>query len=272
LIAVCISHFNRYHVKQNRNWLTLFFLFVGTLSIATSCAKESGAAGGQETVLNAVEFNNEFIKHKEAVLLDVRTPEEFVGGHIKSAVNIDYNGADFKSNANKIAKDKPVYIYCRSGSRSAAAAKIMRTDGYNVIELNGGIMKWQASGFPVVTGVEVENGDSGMNGGSVIDNESGMNIVQFNKLLETPKLVLVDFNAVWCGPCKRMEPFLKQLSTEMSSTLEIIRIDVDENPSIATAKNIEALPTFHAYKNGKLVWQGLGYMSKNQLQKKLKTL
>lgn len=76
-------------------------------------------------------------------LLDVRTPEEFAEGHIAGAKNINLFNKDFLSTAQKILdKSKPVAVYCRSGKRSAEAARLLSDKGYNVTNLNGGIMAW----------------------------------------------------------------------------------------------------------------------------------
>ncbi len=247
-------------MKYPKTWIAVIFMLIGTVGITTSCTTKTAQNTNDTTSLEAKAFSAQSAANKDAVILDVRTPDEYVGGHIHNALNIDYNAADFKVNASKLPKEKVVYIYCRSGARSASAATIMRADGYNVIELEGGIMKWEGAGLPVETGPYVEPASSGMNED------------QFNTLLNTSKLVLVDFNAAWCGPCKRMEPSLNQLSSEMASSLDIVRIDVDDNPTIASIKGIEALPTLHAYKNGKLIWQSVGYMSKADLHNKLRTL
>lgn len=63
-------------------------------------------------------------------LVDVRTPKEYNEGHIGKATNIDYNAADFEANVQKLNKNKRVYLYCRTGNRSAKAAEKMRAMGF----------------------------------------------------------------------------------------------------------------------------------------------
>ncbi|MCW4468896.1 rhodanese-like domain-containing protein [Flavobacterium sp. MFBS3-15] len=76
-------------------------------------------------------------------LIDVRTPAEFKQGHIEGAMNIDVNSADFEKNIQWLDKDKPVYIYCRSGQRSYTAAKRMEKAGFKVLyDVKGGILSW----------------------------------------------------------------------------------------------------------------------------------
>lgn len=76
-------------------------------------------------------------------LIDVRTPAEFKQGHIKGALNIDVTDASFEKNLEQLNKNKPVYIYCRSGQRSNTAAKKMAQAGFDTLyDLKGGINNW----------------------------------------------------------------------------------------------------------------------------------
>jgi len=77
-------------------------------------------------------------------LVDVRTSKEYNGGHIKNAVNIDFfKGADFKKSFEKLNRDEPVYLYCRSGARSQKAARRLVDMGFSKIyDLKGGYMRW----------------------------------------------------------------------------------------------------------------------------------
>jgi thioredoxin 1 len=85
-------------------------------------------------------------------LVDVRTPEEFAGGHLEGAINIDIKSPDFSSRiASELDKDQPVYVYCRSGGRSASAGEYLAAQGYSEIyDLKGGILSWMDSGKKVV--------------------------------------------------------------------------------------------------------------------------
>lgn len=87
---------------------------------------------------------------ESVTVLDVRTPEEFKDGAISGAVLADWwNKSDFATQTAKLDKTKPIYIYCLSGVRSAAAAAELRKKGFTVTELKGGIKAWQKAGFPV---------------------------------------------------------------------------------------------------------------------------
>lgn len=90
-------------------------------------------------------------------LVDVRTPEEYNSGHIAGAVNIDVNSPDFMSEATlKLKKDRPVYVYCRSGKRSKKAGNQLAGEGYEVVDLDGGITDWKNSGLPVTDSLAAE--------------------------------------------------------------------------------------------------------------------
>ena len=83
------------------------------------------------------------------VILDVRTPEEFLGEYIENAVNLDYYSDTFKNDLDKLDKNKTYLIYCRSGRRSENALNIMKElDFREVYNMSGGIIKWKSEGLP----------------------------------------------------------------------------------------------------------------------------
>lgn len=85
----------------------------------------------------------------KAVILDVRSPDEFASGHLANALNYDWNGAQFEKQIASLDKSKPVFVYCLSGRRSASAANKMRTEGFKMVyEMDGGMSGWRASQLP----------------------------------------------------------------------------------------------------------------------------
>lgn len=83
------------------------------------------------------------IENDNIQLIDVRTPKEYEEGHIENAKLIDYFSDNFKENLQQLDKEKPVYLYCRSGHRSGNSAKILKDLGFKEIyDLKGGYMAW----------------------------------------------------------------------------------------------------------------------------------
>jgi thioredoxin 1 len=82
--------------------------------------------------------------------------------------------------------------------------------------------------------------------------------------------VLLDFWAVWCGPCKMIAPIVEELAGEYSGKIKIGKLDVDNNPGVATKFGIRSIPTLLIFKEGKLVDQIVGAVPKGHIVEKLK--
>lgn len=87
----------------------------------------------------------------------------------------------------------------------------------------------------------------------------------FNELISSSQPTLVDFYASWCGPCQRMHPILDEVKTRVGDKARIIKIDVDKNQTIAANYQIQAVPTFILFKNGKPLWRKSGIQSASSL-------
>ena len=72
----------------------------------------------------------------------------------------------------------------------------------------------------------------------------------FNSIIQDPRPVVVDFHAIWCGPCKAQSPILRDVATEMGDRIRVIKIDVDRNPEIASRFGIQGVPTLMIFRNG----------------------
>jgi len=87
----------------------------------------------------------------------------------------------------------------------------------------------------------------------------------FDSVINDTKPVVVDFHALWCGPCKAQSPVLKELATELGDRVRVIKIDVDQNQEIASRYRIQSVPTLMIFKNGEIKYKQSGVHSKQQL-------
>ncbi|PPE04145.1 thioredoxin [Williamsoniiplasma lucivorax] len=92
---------------------------------------------------------------------------------------------------------------------------------------------------------------------------------QFDEIIANNKKVLVDFKAVWCGPCKMLHPVLEQLASKITDAV-IVEVDVDDNKDLALEHKIMSIPAIHIYENQQLKTQKTGFMPMAQLQELLK--
>ena len=221
--------------------------FVALSSV--SCSSQN------KIVLDPVAFNDSIHSVENAIVLDVRTPEEYSKGFIANAKNVDIRGEDFKNVIDKMDKDKPYYVYCLSGGRSSTAIDYMVKSGFNhVYELKSGMMGWRNQKLPVT---EV---------GEVADKIS---FEEYEHIVSSGK-VLIDFYAPWCGPCVKMEGMLKKVSSDFEGKVKIIRINIDENKMLSDKLGVMEIPYFKLYNDKTPVWDHTGYISENALVKVLK--
>jgi thioredoxin 1 len=85
-------------------------------------------------------------------------------------------------------------------------------------------------------------------------------------VLQSDKLVLVDFWAEWCGPCRAIAPILDDLATEMSQDVKIVKVNIDENPDLPVKYGVRSIPTLMLFKNGEVLETQVGGGSKQTLQ------
>jgi thioredoxin 1 len=87
----------------------------------------------------------------------------------------------------------------------------------------------------------------------------------FETIINDSRPVVVDFHALWCGPCKTQSPILKDLASELGDRVKVIKIDVDQNNAISGLYQIQSVPTLIVFKNGKPVWRHSVVVSKVDL-------
>ena len=83
---------------------------------------------------------------------------------------------------------------------------------------------------------------------------------KFSDLVNGGQLVLIDFFAEWCGPCKMMKPILEEVKMQMGDSITIIKIDAEKNMEVASAFQIQAYPTLVLVKEGKILWRQSGVL------------
>ena len=89
-------------------------------------------------------------------------------------------------------------------------------------------------------------------------------------VLEAATPVLVDFTAVWCGPCKMLEPIVKQLASDWQGKVNVVKLDVDENPNLAMQYQVMGVPTLILFNKGQPVERVTGHQPKDRLVTKFK--
>lgn len=224
---------------------SLFILL--TLSSLISCT--NGQIQKKAELLTAERFSKLVQEIPGAQLIDVRTPQEYAKGHLNQSINVDWYENDFLQKTAQLDTSKPVFLYCLSGLRSGEAAAKLRKAGFRqVYDLQGGIIKWRAAGLP-------EEGQQ----------PKSMNLAQYNSLLVSDKLVLIDFYGDWCAPCRLMKPYLEAISKDLKDKVVVIRINVDDNQALCKELMVDALPVLKLYKNQQVIWSNVGYVTKEEV-------
>lgn len=199
-------------------------------------------ASAQEGNLPVAEFDKG-IARKHVQLLDVRTAGEYQSGHIRDAMQADWlDSAAFRQRVSALDKSKPVYTYCLSGGRSGQAMNWLRSQGYEVYNLDGGMKAWQAANMPVVA---TQTGKQ-------------TTFEAYKALIPKDKIVLVDFSAEWCPPCVKMIPTIDSLLASDGEKFTLVKVEAGSSPDLEKRIKINIYPTFIIYKHGKETWRSEG--------------
>jgi len=128
-------------------------VLIFVLIFAGCAGNRSDENNEKETIteLSPEEFRSSLSSTPDAVLIDVRKPEEVAEGKIEGAVNIDYTDSSFTAEVGKLDKTKPYFLYCKTGKRSTGAADKMKIIEFqDVYVLEGGLVNWQERGLETV--------------------------------------------------------------------------------------------------------------------------
>ena len=229
-----------------------------TLTLAVlliACQNNAGKGVEEITSIQA----SELIDAKpEMQVLDVRTAHEFQEGHLANATNIDWNAGDFENKLSGLDKSKPVVVYCLSTARSQRAADALKGAGFNEVYLvSDGLLGWRNNNLPLsMPAMAAATGEE-------------MSIADFNLLLDDKKLVLIDFYADWCGPCKKLSPILEEIAQSKPDSVKLVKIDVDANQQLANYFGITSIPLVYGFKDKNKVWELTGLTSKEDIEQGL---
>lgn len=211
-----------------------------------------------QTKVTAEQALKDLSTNKSIQLLDVRTQQEFDDKHLKDAINIDWKDqSTFTSTAASLDKSKPLYIYCLSGGRSAAAAKKLTALGYDVFDIEGGIIQWEANKSPIISATEKTK-------------VKGMSMEEYNAIIQSADIVLIDFHAPWCPPCRKLAPIIDNISKKYDGKVKVIKIDVDQNDQLTKELGIKSIPMLYVFKKGKQTWSYNNFISQKKIEKQLK--
>lgn len=224
-----------------------FFSLILSSVTLISCAQNS------TNTINVSEFDKG-IQNNNVQILDVRTAAEFKSGHLKNALQANYNNTqEFKDRTQHLDKNKPIYIYCLSGVRSAYAMDDLKAMGFtNVYHLQGGINAWKQNNKPIEGATKTTQ----------------MTELEYQQFIAKNKIVLVDFGADWCPPCVKMKPVIYQV-LKQNPSVQLLNVDGGVDLNLMEKQKVEALPVFIVYKNGKEVWRKQGIVSAEELSKQL---
>lgn len=228
-----------------KHYISKIILTAG-LSLAFYC-------NGLSQVLPVDEFDKTYSATSTPILLDVRTPEEFAKGHLVKAQNIDYRNPNFQAQIKELDKTKPVFVYCLAGARSAAAVEVLHQNGFNTVyDLKGGYLQWTAKQKPIEAATAAT--------------QQGFTTADIEKLVNSHKIVVLDFYAKWCAPCIKMMPTIEKLSEELKGKVVFVKVDADQNKALMASYAIDEIPTFLIFKNGKPSMRSIGYQEEKALR------
>lgn len=222
---------------------------------ALAASLSFGSCSAQQPDNLAVPQFEQGVARDKVQILDVRTQGEYNSGHLRNAFLADWTQrSQFEERVKHLDKNRPVYTYCLGGGRSAAAAAWLREAGFKeVYNLGGGITAWKGAGKAL----------------EGVSQEPPITPEMYAASLPKQGLVLVDFGAVWCPPCKKMEPVIEELQASHGKKFSFLKIDGAAQDALARHLKADAFPTFILYRDGKEVWRRQGIVSREEFLQQL---
>ena len=137
-------------IKKFQNTDPLKYAWLLLVLVAGFACGQSQPKGDGPVKLDAKAFRERASNDPNAVILDVRTPEEVSEGIIPGAKVLNFQESDFADRIGKLDKDKTYFVYCKAGGRSSRTVELMKEKGFRHIhELQGGYLEWKDAGYPV---------------------------------------------------------------------------------------------------------------------------
>jgi thioredoxin len=239
---------------------SLLFFSAGIYMAACSQKPSDSTAGTNEVQnLKTAAFEEKLKSTPSRIVLDVRTPEEFKEGHLEGAVNMDINNTDFDQNIGRLDTALPVFVYCLAGGRSSRAAEKLQSMGFPAVyNMEGGMSRWTYENRATVT----PEGNS----------SKGMKLEAFQSMVNSVKdtLVLVDFWAKWCAPCKKIMAYMPQIENEYAGKIKVVKVNYDDNPALVKQLGLDNVPYLFIYKNGTQIWKQSGFLEASALKEAIK--
>lgn len=221
------------------------FFFI-LLLVFSACNQQTSS--GQ---LDALAFQ-QIASNNNAQIIDLRPKSEFDSAHLANAVSFVPNSAELDAYIDLLYKDIPVCVVGTGSDAKKSVIEKLSAKGFKqVYELKGGYTAWTEAKLPFVKTVPKK----------IYDNDT----ITFDKAIMGNKLVMVDFNATWCKPCKMMQPSIDKIHDTRSEEVVVYSIDTDQHPEYNEKYQIRSIPLVMLFKNGKILHRSEGLLEESQI-------
>jgi thioredoxin 1 len=236
-----------YNMKRNTFASMLKPLsFVALFLVFTSCKNNSSNGKLDVQAFNQIASNN------NAQIIDLRPKSVFDSGHIENAASFAPNSQELEAYVDLLYKDVPVCVVGGNEGENAKLIDLLKSKGFKSInELDGGMLSWQKANLPILK-TEPKK---------VYPNDT----IAFDDAILGKKLVMVDFNATWCKPCKMMQPSIDKVHDTRSEEVIVYSIDVDQFPQYNEKYQIKSIPLVLLFKNGQILHRSEGLLEESKI-------
>ena len=239
---------NQINFTYNSKTNTFASMFKPLLTLVLLLAACKNNTAGK---LNLEAFN-QIASNNNAQIIDLRPHAEFDSGHIVNAASFVPNSPELDAYIDMLYKDVPVCVIGGSAEDNTKLIEKLKSKGFkNINELNGGMPAWINAKLPVQKTLPKK----------IYPNDT----ISFDDAINGDKLVMVDFNATWCKPCKMMQPSIDRVHDERSSEVIVYSIDVDKFPQYNEKYQIKGIPLVMLFKNGKTLHRSEGYLDESKI-------